>query len=146
MGRTLLVTGLLMTVLGLAACSGKSGAAGPTAADANGAPSTASGPASTSTSAPLYPDWAQAVVAPYPNAAVGILVNTRMYQFQSTDDPATVLAWYKQRVSGNWAKDATSDVWSVTSGSVQISVSRNDVTSTPDAAKIKTMVMISQRS
>jgi len=36
--------------------------------------------------APLYPDWARAVAPPYPNAGVGILVNTQLYQFQTTDD------------------------------------------------------------
>jgi hypothetical protein len=144
MGRALLVAAILAFALGLAACSGKGAASAP-AGDAN-APAAAAGPGAVSSSAPLYPDWATAVVAPYPNASVAILVNTGMYQFQSNDDPATVLAWYEQQVSGNWAKDATADVWNVTSGGVQISVSRNDVTSTPDAAKIKTIVMISKKS
>jgi hypothetical protein len=140
--RSLIVAAALVAVLGLAACSAKA----PVAADANAAAQPASGPAATSDSAPNYPDWAKAAVPPYPNVVVAIPVNTAMYQFQSADDPATVLAWYKQHLSGTWTKDATADVWSATVGGVQVSVSKNTVTSTPDAAAIKTIVMVSRRS
>src|ERR1017187_5769871 len=65
-------------------------------------------------SAQSYPDWAQAVVPPYPSTVLGFLVNTKDYQFQSADDLDTVAAWYKSHVSGPWASDATSGSLSTT--------------------------------
>ncbi len=79
----------------------------------------------------------------YPNASVALLVNTGMYQFQSSDDPATVLAWYKSHVSAAaWTQDATvATNWNTHVGGVQISIAP------PEAAGssgVKTMIMISK--
>ena len=79
--------------------------------------------ASTAASAPLYPDWAQAVVPPYPNTVLGFLLNTKDYQFQSADDRDTVAAWYKSHVSGSWKSDATTGSLSITTNGVSIGIS-----------------------
>ena len=78
---------------------------------------------STAASAQSYPDWAQAVVPPYPNTVLGFLVNTKDYQFQSADDRDTVAAWYKSHVSGPWASDATTGSLSITTNGVSIGIS-----------------------
>jgi hypothetical protein len=112
----------LLCVLALAACDIKT--KGGNASAASGGPAPAAAPAAAA-NAPLYPDWAQAVVAPYPNASVGVLVNQSYYQLQSPDDPATVAAWYKSHVNGAWTSIPNSGATSVTVGSVQITVSPN---------------------
>jgi hypothetical protein len=90
--------------------------------------------------APLYPAWAQAVVPPYPNAPIGILVNTGMYQFQSPDDRATVAGWYKSHVTSAWKADATTGDLSTKVNGVRISIS----TMAPASATAKTMIILSQ--
>ena len=101
MRRTGFACSLLLVALALGACSGTTT---PAADASNPSQSRA---AAADTNAPLYPDWARAVAPPYPNAVVGILVNTRLYQFQTTDDRATVAAWYQSHVNASWASDAT---------------------------------------
>jgi len=132
------------TLLILGACSGKTTDGSSTAADAATVAATPAGAAASAENAPLYPDWAKVVAPPYPNVTVGILVNTGLYQFQSTDDPATVGDWYKSHVSASWEKDATSDSRSTVVNGVQIEISK---ISGPagDAASAKTMIALTRR-
>ncbi len=116
---------VVSTAMTLGACSGK--AMDANSALANTADMAAASPAGTTASADNamhYPDWAKAVVAPYPNVNFGLLVNSGFYQFQSTDDPAKVADWYKSHVNASWKKDATTDSWSAVVNGVQISVGK----------------------
>jgi len=145
MPRTALASAALLSVLALGACSGRTAGANSSTATtdaANTAEPAVAAAATTPANAPLYPDWAQAVVPPYPNVTLGILVNQGEYQFQSTDDLATVAGWYKSRVNAAWSADATSGNWSATVNGVKISIYKNPVT-TGDAANVKTMIAIS---
>jgi len=119
--RSLIVT----TAMTLGACSGKT--ADTNSALANTANMAAASPAGTAASADNamhYPDWAKAVAPPYPNVLFGMMLNSALYQFQSTDDPATVADWYKSHVSAPWNKDATSDSWGAVVNGVGISVGK----------------------
>jgi len=118
---------MFLLALSLVACSSSSSS-----------PSTP--PAAANVNAPLYPDWARAVVPPYPNAAVAILTNTKNYQFQTIDDRATVAAWYKAHVNASWAVDATSGNLSAKVNGVTIGIYTNPVGTD---GKIKTMIGIS---
>ena len=148
MPRTLLASVALLTVLALGACSAKTTGANSstTAGDtANATQATsAAGAPTVAANAPFYPAWAQAVAPPYPNTTLGILVSTGLYQFQSTDDLATVSAWYKAHVSAAWAADSTSGAWNATVSGVQISISKLSG-ATGDATSAKTMIQLSQR-
>lgn len=124
----------LLVALGFAACSGKNSTT--SAKDASNP--ARSKPAATNTNAPLYPDWASATAPPYPNTVMGILVNQNLYQFQTTDDRATVAAWYKSRVKGAWHADATSGNLSTTVNGVQIAIAKN-----PTGAS-GTMILVSR--
>ena len=80
--------------------------------------------------APSYPDWAAAVVPPYPHARawsspIAARVQSKMYGLATTDLMPTVVAWYKARVKGAWAPSEGGDTWSVKSGGVRIQISRN---------------------
>ena len=138
MYRTSIIFALM---LALAACSPKT--PGANAAGSAGAPgaSTASDP-NAAANAPNYPDWARAAVPPYPNASVALAVNTGLYQFQSSDDPSTVLAWYKGHVSAAWTQDATvASNWNGVASGVQVSISAPEV----KANGVNTMIEISKR-
>lgn len=76
--------------------------------------------------APSYPDWAAAVVPPYPHAlpSSGPVIPT-MYGIATTDSMPAVLAWYKARVKGAWSPSERGNTWSVKSGGVRIQISRN---------------------
>lgn len=77
--------------------------------------------------APSYPDWAAAVVQPYPNCLPelsGQVVPT-MYGIATADSMPAVVAWYKARVKGAWSQSEGGDTWSVKSGGVRIQISRN---------------------
>ena len=128
----------LVCVLALAACGNKTTGGNASAASGGSAPGSAPAAAA---NAPLYPDWAQALVPPYPNATVGILVNQSYYQLQSPDDPATVAAWYKSHVNGAWMSIPNSGATSVTVGTVQITVSPNP-DSSGGGSGVKTMIAI----
>jgi hypothetical protein len=144
MPRTLLASAALLSMLALGACSEKKTDANARAGDAANMPAASpTGVATSAENAPLYPDWAKAVAPPYPNATVGILVNTGFYQFQSTDDLATVYGWYKSHVNASWATDSTSGTRTATVNGVQIGISKNSVT-TGDAAKVKTMIALNR--
>ena len=134
---------VVTTVLTLGACSGKTSDAN--SALANTANMAAASPsAATAENAMHYPDWAKAVAPPYPNATIGFMVNTRLYQFQSTDDPATVGDWYKSHVNASWEKDATSDSRSTVVNGVQIAISK--ISGPPgDAASAKTVIALTLR-
>jgi hypothetical protein len=132
--RTVFSCSVFLVALALGACSGKT----TPAADASN-PSQPKA-AARDTTAPLYPDWARAVVPPYKNAVVGILVNSQPYQFQSTDDRATVAAWYKSHVNGSWASDATTGNLSTTVNGVKISIYTN---SAGAHGPVKTMIALS---
>lgn len=136
---------IVSTVLILGACSGKT--TGTNAAVADTANMAAASPAVTAASAENavhYPDWAKAAVPPYPNATIGFMVNTGLYQFQSTDEPATVYDWYKSRVNASWAQDSTDGTRSTTVDGVQIAVSKISGP-TGDAASAKTMITLTRR-
>jgi hypothetical protein len=129
-------------VLTLGACSGKT-------LDANSAPANTADMAAASSSAAAaenamhYPDWAKAAAPPYPNATLGFLVNSGLYQFQSTDDLTTVADWYMSHVRASWKKDATSDSRSSVVSGVQISISK--ISGPPgDAASAKTMILLTR--
>jgi hypothetical protein len=133
------------TVLTLAACSGKTTHANATVADtANMAAASPAGTAASAENAMHYPDWAKAAAPPYPNATIGFPVNTRLYQFQSTDDTTTVGDWYTSHVNTSWHHDATYDSRSTVVNGVQIAISK---ISGPagDAASAKTMITLSLR-
>ncbi|HUJ58477.1 MAG TPA: hypothetical protein VLX92_08290 [Kofleriaceae bacterium] len=119
--------------MALVACSDKS-------ATSNQGPSSAPPPVS----AANYPDWAAAVVPPYPNATVAIPVNTNMYQLQTTDEVPVVLDWYKAHSHATWTNEATSaTTWHGAAGSVTINISRNDYNGPNEQAKkIKTMISL----
>jgi hypothetical protein len=118
--RSLVVT----TALTLGACSGKTGINSALADTANMAAASPAGTAASAKNAMHYPDWAKAVAAPYPNVTFGFMVNSVLYQFQSTDDPATVGDWYMSHVNASWKKDATTDSWSAVVNGVQIAISK----------------------
>jgi len=132
--RTALATSALLLLLAVAACGLKTTGGNSSAAASGGAPAAAA-------NAPLYPDWAQALVPPYPNSTVGILVNQSYYQLQSPDDLATVAAWYKSHVNGAWMSIPNSGATSVTVGTVQITVSPNP-DSSGGGSGVKTMIAI----
>jgi hypothetical protein len=136
---------VVSTVLTLGACSGKTTDVSSTAADAaNVAAASPAGTAASAENAMRYRDWAKAVAPPYPNATIGFMVNTRLYQFQSTDDPATVGDWYKSHVNASWEKDATSDSRSTVVNGVQIAISK--ISGPPgDAASAKTVIALTLR-
>lgn len=138
MFRTPIVFTALM--LALAACSPKTPGANAASAGALGQ-SVASDP-NAAANAPNYPDWARTVVPPYPNASVALAVNTGLYQFQSSDDPATVLAWYKAHVTATWTQDATvASNWNGVANGVQISIAPPEV----KANGVQTMIEVSKR-
>jgi hypothetical protein len=125
----------------LAACSPKTPGANATGPAAGASQSAATDP-NAAANAPNYPDWARAVVAPYPNASVALAVNTGLYQFQSSDDPATVLAWYKGHVAATWTQDATvASNWNGVANGVQVSIAAPEV----KANGVNTMIEISKR-
>jgi hypothetical protein len=113
-----------LVALALGACSGKTSTT--TAPDASNV--SRSGAAATDANAPLYPDWARAV-AP------------QLYQFQTTDDRATVADWYKSHVNASWASDATTRDLSTTVNGVKIGIRTN-----PAGAQdtVKTMIELSR--
>ena len=81
---------------------------------------------SVSVAAPSYPDWAAAVVAAYPNALPSSgPVAPNIYGIATTDALATVVAWYKSRVHGDWKSTEGGDSWSVKAGDVRIQISKN---------------------
>ena len=136
---------VLSTVLTLGACSGKTTDTNAAVADtANMAAAPPAGTAASAENAMHYPDWAKAAAPAYPNATIGFLVNTRLYQFQSTDDTTTVADWYKSHVNTSWHIDATSDSRSTVVNGVQIAISK---ISGPagDAASAKTMITLTLR-
>jgi hypothetical protein len=135
---------LVSTVLTLGACSGKTTDVSSTAADVANVAAAPLGTAPSAENAMHYPDWAKAVAPPYPNATIGFMVNTRLYQFQSTDVPATVGDWYKSHVNTSWEKDATSDSRSTVVNGVQIAISKISGP-TGDAASAKTVIALTQR-
>ena len=143
MPRTMLASAAVLLVLALAACSAKTTGANSstTVGDAANMTSAAGAPTAAA-NAPLYPGWAQAVVPPYPNTTLGILVSTGLYQFQSTDDLATVSAWYKAHVSAAWTADSTSGALNANVNGVQITISN---LSGPQggAGSAKTMIELS---
>jgi len=108
------------TVLTLGACSGRT----------------------TDTNAAVADTANTAAAPPYPNATIGFLVNTGLYQFQSTDDTTTVSDWYTSHVNTSWHKDATYDSRSTVVNGVQIAISK---ISGPagNAASAKTMITLS---
>jgi hypothetical protein len=80
--------------------------------------------------APSYPDWAAAVVPPYPHARpwsspIAARVQSKMCGLATTDLMPTVVAWYKARVKGAWSSSEGGNTWSVKSGGVRIQISRN---------------------
>ena len=80
--------------------------------------------------APAYPEWAAAVVPPYPHARplsnpIAARVQSKMYGLATTDLMPTVVAWYRARVKGAWSPSEGGDTWSVKSGGVRIQISRN---------------------
>jgi hypothetical protein len=133
---------VVTTVLTLGACSGK-------APDANSALANTANMAAASPSAAAaenamhYPDWAKAVAPPYPNATLGFMVNSGLYQFQSTDDLTTVGDWYMSHVNASWKKDANTDTRSSVVNGVQIGISK--ISGPPgDAASAKTMITLTR--
>jgi hypothetical protein len=118
--KSLVVT----TALTLGACSGKTDTNSALADTANKATASPAGTAASAENAMHYPDWAKAVAAPYPNVTFGFMVNSVLYQFQSTDDLATVRDWYMSHVNASWKKDATTDSWSTVVNGVQIAISK----------------------
>jgi hypothetical protein len=133
---------VVTTVLTLGACSGKT-------PDANSALANTANMAEASPSAAAaenamhYPDWAKAVAPPYPNATLGFMVNSKLYQFQSTDDLTTVGDWYMSHVNASWKKDATTDSRGAVVNGVQIGISK--ISGPPgDAASAKTMITLTR--
>jgi hypothetical protein len=133
---------VVTTVLTLGACSGKTPDAN--SALANTANTAAASPsAAAAESAMHYPDWAKAVAPPYPKATLGFMVNSGLYQFQSTDDLTTVGDWYMSHVNASWKKDATTDTRSSVVNGVQIAISK--ISGPPgDAASAKTMITLTR--
>ena len=133
---------VVTTVLTLGACSGKTPDANP--ARANTANMAAASPsAAAAENAMHYPDWAKAVAPPGPNATLGFMVNSGLYQFQSTDDLTTVGDWYMSHVNASWKKDATTDTRSSVVNGVQIAISK--ISGPPgDAASAKTMITLTR--
>jgi hypothetical protein len=133
------------TVLILGACSGKTTDTHAAVADpANTAAASPAGTGASAENAMHYPEWAKTAAPPYPNATIGFLVNTKLYQFQSTDDTTAVSDWYAAHVNTSWHKDATSDSRSTVVNGVQIAISK---ISGPagDAASAKTMITLTLR-
>jgi hypothetical protein len=127
---------VVTTVLTLGACSGK-------APDANSALANTANMAAAAENAMHYPDWAKAVAPPYPNATLGFMVNSGLYQFQSTDDLTTVGDWYMSHVNASWKKDANTDTRSSVVNGVQIGISK--ISGPPgDAASAKTMITLTR--
>jgi hypothetical protein len=137
MRRIVLACSPFLVALALGACSVNTSTT--TAPDASHG--SRSGAAATDANTPLYPDWARAVAPPYPNAVVGILVNTQLYQFQTTDDRATVAAWYKSHVNASWSSDATTGNLSTTVNGVKIAIYANPVGA---RETVKTMIALSR--
>jgi hypothetical protein len=133
---------VVTTVLTLGACSGKTPDAN--SALANTANMAAASPsAATAENAMHYPDWAKAVAPPYPNATLGFMVNSGLYQFQSTDDLTTVDDWYMSHVNASWKKDATTDTRNAVVNGVQITISK--ISGPPgDAASAKTVITLTR--
>jgi hypothetical protein len=133
---------VVTTVLTLGACSGKTPDAN--SALANTANMAAASPsAAAAENAMHYPDWAKAVAPPYPNATLGFMVNSGLYQFQSTDNLTTVGDWYMSHVSASWKKDATTDTRSSVVNGVQIAISK--ISGPPgDAASAKTIITLTR--
>jgi hypothetical protein len=135
---------VVTTVLTLGACSGKTTDANSALANtANMAAASPAGTAASAENAMHYPDWAKAVVPPYPKVTLGFMVNSGLYQFQSTDDLTTVGDWYMSHVNASWKKDATSDSRSTVVNGVQIAISK---ISGPkgDAASAKTVIALTR--
>jgi len=133
---------VVTTVLTLGACSGKTPDAN--SALANTANMAAASPsAAAAENAMHYPDWAKAVAPPYPNVTLGLMVNSGLYQFQSTDDLTTVGDWYMSHVNASWKKDATTDASSSVVNGVQIAISK--ISGPPgDAASATTMITLTR--
>ena len=135
---------VVTTVLTLGACSGKTPDANSALANtANMAAASPSVAAAAAENAMHYPDWAKAVAPPYPNVTLGLMVNSGLYQFQSTDDLTTVGDWYMSHVNASWKKDATTDTRSSVVNGVQIAISK--ISGPPgDAASAKTMITLTR--
>jgi hypothetical protein len=133
---------VVTAVLTLGACSGRTPDAN--SALANPANVAAASPsAAAAENAMHYPDWAKAVAPPYPNVTLGFMVNSGLYQFQSTDDLTTVGDWYMSHVNASWKKDATTDTRSSVVNGVQIAISK--ISGPPgDAASAKTMITLTR--
>ena len=145
MPRPIIWAPAIIATVAMTACSSKP-------SDAKSSTSTSdinAGPTiSPDDNAPLYPDWAKAVLPAYPHTSLGILVSTAQYQFQSADDLETVASWYKARVTGSWEQDATDGAWSVQRGGLRIAISRidnarNAITTGDSAERAKTIISLS---
>jgi hypothetical protein len=56
-------------------------------------------------SARSYPDWAAVVVPAYPHVLPSSgPITPNLYGIATTDHMATVVAWYKSRVHGEWSE------------------------------------------
>jgi len=140
--KRVLLSLVVTPVLALGACSGNT-------QDANSAPAKPADLAAAPSSAVAaenamhYPDWAKAAAPPYPNATLGFMVNSGLYQFQSTDDLTRVVDWYMSHVNASWKKDATTDTRSSVVNGVQIAISK--ISGPPgDAASAKTMIALTR--
>jgi hypothetical protein len=71
------------------------------------------------------------------------MVNSGLYQLQSTDDLTTVGDWYMSHVTASWKKDATTDTRSSVVNGVQIAISK--ISGPPgDAASAKTVITLTR--
>ena len=63
----------------------------------------------TSADAP-YPGWVRADFPPYPSAKLW-RCSENVYDFQTGDDPAAVLAWYQTHAAAHWTRGQTPNGW-----------------------------------
>lgn len=81
---------------------------------------------------PPYPDWAQAVVPPYPNLKSRYIVKKDTdFELESADSFDSIVAWYKSHVSGTWTTDATSGNVSTTANGLKINIVKDQLDNPP---------------
>jgi hypothetical protein len=114
----------VMCALVVVACSSDSkptgGAQGSSSSDTASKPKAAND---------AYPAWAAAIAPEYPSSITKGGVADRLYQIDTADDPAAVLAWYKQHATGTWIAtdpDADQSQWNLKAPGGTLMIQKNN--------------------
>jgi len=124
----------MLALVATAACSSAHQTAGGDAATASATPGVAG----------EYPAWAAAVVAEYPSRVDAAFVTDNLYQIDTSDDPKTVVAWFRAHASAPVTESDPDSAprWFVNTSGVSIDIDPNNY---PGTTGIKTMIAFSRK-